>query len=551
MTEAYSGQAGAARDLNDAVAALGAAAREHAAGLQYADTALAAYLGDSTVAVDRTSALSDAIRSAGREARDYTDSVRDAAAATSGLAANLIAANAASGGGWTGGTTSAATAAIIARNIVNSGRTTSNTGDPAVMAALGACSEAAEAGAPAEPGAAGAADSGAASSAREALEHLRRGAGHGQDGTPDHHVHHGIPVHDPPGGSRGGRCGGGRAPRRHQPYTSGTSLYNATEALGGAYGKTFGSYLGLGSSFQADQNMANGGVYGIAGGVLNLAGQGRDAFSNMGVQTIAMIDRGIANMVLNNRMSQVAGALRAASATCARSGTWRQPGRHPAEHGAEPSGARPDLLGTLKGTTGALACTTGFLGKTGLLGPLLAGEAGYRWGDLVLAGGKMPWFLGGKQVGGLSGLAARMRLGTTRRGTDRRRHRQCRGDGDRPVRPGRRRGGGRHRPGRAPGGGGCGAADRGADRHRGTVRLRDQQGKLRDPRGPADGRLPGRDRPVVRRERVAADQQGPLPGSRRAGEPPRPLHRDRGGQKVTVGVPIAELMREGIPARRP
>ena len=52
-------------------------------------------------------------------------------------------------------------------------------------------------------------------------------------------------------------------------------MYNATEALGGAYGKTFGSYLGLGSGFQAAQNQANGGVYGITGGVLNMAGAGQ------------------------------------------------------------------------------------------------------------------------------------------------------------------------------------------------------------------------------------------------------------------------------------
>ena len=202
-------------------------------------------------------------------------------------------------------------------------------------------------------------------------------------------------------------------------YTTGTGLYNATEALGGAYGKTFGSYLGLGSSFQAAQNMANGGVYGITGGVLNLAGQGRDAFSSMGVQTVAMIDRGIAAMVLNNRMGAVGAALAGGT------GDLRSFGDIGANLGdtllnMAPSlpGLGPDMLTGLKGITGALASTTGFLGKTGLLAPMLAAEAGYRWGDLALAGGKMPWFLGGKQVSGLSGVASRMGLGELPMTTD-------------------------------------------------------------------------------------------------------------------------------------
>jgi hypothetical protein len=202
-------------------------------------------------------------------------------------------------------------------------------------------------------------------------------------------------------------------------YTSGSSLYNATEALGGAYGKTFGSYLGLGSSFQAAQNMANGGVYGIAGGVLNLAGQGRDAFSSMGVQTVAMIDRGIASMVLNNRMSQVGQALAGGTQDLRAFGDiGANIGDTLLNMAPSLPGLGPDLLGTLKGATGALASTTGFLGKTGILAPLLAGEAGYRWGDLALAGGKMPWFLGGGQVKGLSGLASRMGLGELPMTTD-------------------------------------------------------------------------------------------------------------------------------------
>ena len=194
-------------------------------------------------------------------------------------------------------------------------------------------------------------------------------------------------------------------------YTSGTSLYNATESLGGAYGKTFGSYLGLGSSFQAAQNMANGGVYGITGGVLNLAGQGRDAFSNMGVQTVAMIDRGIASMVLDNRMQAVGAALAGGTQDLRSFGdVGANIGNTLLNLAPALPGLGPDLLGGLKGITGAASFITGHV-PTPLLGAGLAAEAGYRWGDLALAGGKMPWFLGGKQVGGLSGLASRMGMG--------------------------------------------------------------------------------------------------------------------------------------------
>ena len=195
-------------------------------------------------------------------------------------------------------------------------------------------------------------------------------------------------------------------------YTTGTSLYNATEALGGAYGKTFGSYLGLGSQFQADQNMANGGVYGIMGGVLNLAGQGKNAFGSMGVQTIAMIDRGIADMVLNNRMGAVAGALSGGTSDLRSFGDiGANIGDTLLNMAPALPGIGPDLLGGLKGITGAASWVTGHT-PTGLLGAGLAAEAGYRWGDLVLAGGKMPWFLGGKQFGGMAGLAERLGLGT-------------------------------------------------------------------------------------------------------------------------------------------
>ena len=46
----------------------------------------------------------------------------------------------------------------------------------------------------------------------------------------------------------------------------------------------------------------------------------------------------------------------------------------------------------------------------------LAAEAGYRWGDLALSGGKLPRWLGGGQMGGLAGMAERMGFGQTTEG---------------------------------------------------------------------------------------------------------------------------------------
>jgi hypothetical protein len=196
-------------------------------------------------------------------------------------------------------------------------------------------------------------------------------------------------------------------------YLRGNAMYNAQEALGGAYGnQTFGTMLGLSRNLQNAQNLAQGGVFGIGGGLRDLVGQGSGAFTGMGVQTIAMVDRGIAAMVLHNRMQQVTGAMAGGT------GFLRTFGDIGANIGdtllnLAPNlpGIGPGLIGGLKGITGAAAFATGHIPGP-LLGAGLAAEAGWRWGGPVLGGGKLPGWLGGAKFGGLAGLAERLGLGT-------------------------------------------------------------------------------------------------------------------------------------------
>ena len=91
------------------------------------------------------------------------------------------------------------------------------------------------------------------------------------------------------------------------------AIATTATALGPAYGMTIGSYLGTSGTLGRYQNMARGGVYELAGAGINFANAGSGAFSQMGLSTIAMMDRGAANMLNNYKDRQAAGK---ASATC-------------------------------------------------------------------------------------------------------------------------------------------------------------------------------------------------------------------------------------------
>ena len=168
------------------------------------------------------------------------------------------------------------------------------------------------------------------------------------------------------------------------------ALANTAEALGGAYGVTPGSFMGIGSALQRAQNYAEGGTYGLAGGLLNIAGMGSGAFTQQGIGTLAMMDRGMANLVLGMQQRGTAGKL----ATIMGGGTdyLRQFGDVFGNIGQTFMNVAPnlpgvggDLLSTLQGATGLLRWGSGVV-PGGVLGSALAFEAGTRYGPALIGG---------------------------------------------------------------------------------------------------------------------------------------------------------------------
>jgi hypothetical protein len=168
---------------------------------------------------------------------------------------------------------------------------------------------------------------------------------------------------------------------------------NATaESLGPAYGITTGSYLGIGSALQRYQDLATGGVYELGGAGINLARMGAGTFGQIGLDTIAMLDRGVADMQINMAQRGTMGLLGGLAGKG--TGYLRQFGDIGANLGNIFLGLAPhlpgvgeDYLSLLEGITGALGGGIGFLNQHGLgdvLGAGLAGEAGWRVGKPVV-----------------------------------------------------------------------------------------------------------------------------------------------------------------------
>ena len=88
----------------------------------------------------------------------------------------------------------------------------------------------------------------------------------------------------------------------------GQGIYAAGESLGGAYGVTPGSRSGWAAATRTPRTRRPAACTGSAAAhalASSGTGQGAPRAGGMGVQTIAMVDRGIANMVLHDRMKQV------------------------------------------------------------------------------------------------------------------------------------------------------------------------------------------------------------------------------------------------------
>ena len=356
--------------------------------------------------------VTEALTRRGAAARDAAAAVRDAA-----LADALSGTQPANAGMWST-TTSDATAALIARNIVRSGGTTSNTGDPAVAAALGALLGG---GGSVVGGASGGGGGGGG---------LLTAGGYadkitGTVGRVLPAIHYitmavaELAATVVPAAVALGSAGFVGLQGGQQMYTRISAINDVMQSLGGAYGGTTGSFLGLQPKLQQLQNYAQGGTYEIAGAGINLVKSGvGSAFGQQGVQTIAMIDRGIADM--QNNLAARGGGQQLGALFGGGTGYLRQFGDIGSNLGNIILGMAPHLPGVgedwlagLEGVTGGVAGGIGLLNKTHLgnvLGGGMAAEAGWRLGTPLLG-------LAGKGLGGLGGLAARLGMGSVAEGT--------------------------------------------------------------------------------------------------------------------------------------
>ena len=188
------------------------------------------------------------------------------------------------------------------------------------------------------------------------------------------------------------------------------AISTTATALGPAFGQTVGSYLGTSGTLGRYQEMARGGVYELAGAGINFANLGGGAFSQMGLSTLAMVDRGAADMLINYRNRQKAG--KSAGDLMGGGTEWlRRYGDLFSNLGSTVLNLAPyepglggDVLNTLVGGTGFLKQMTQDIPGP-ILGGIMAAEGGMRWGKAALGGkGLLGRVLGLRKVGGLGGL---------------------------------------------------------------------------------------------------------------------------------------------------
>lgn len=167
------------------------------------------------------------------------------------------------------------------------------------------------------------------------------------------------------------------------------SIYSVGESLGPSLGTTTGQFLGGGNALQQAQNLAGGGVYELLGGGINIAKTSASgAFAQLGLNTVAMLDRAMASIVKDFQGGM---GDRLAGLVSGGTGYLQQFGDILGNIGGTFLNVAPnlpgvggDLLSTLQGITGGLRATTGWLGSA--LGPILSFEAGSRWGPALVGG---------------------------------------------------------------------------------------------------------------------------------------------------------------------
>jgi len=170
----------------------------------------------------------------------------------------------------------------------------------------------------------------------------------------------------------------------------GKAVFNTAESLGGSLGMTTGKAWGLKTSYlQNAQDIATGLATQMAGAAVNIIGSPGTggAFAQLGLNTDAMVARFMATLTEHFQKGGLGGKL--SGLVTGGTGYLQQFGDTLANMGNTFTNLAPnlpgvggDLLGLLSGGTGALSHLTGWLG--GAAGPLLAGEAGFRWGPGIV-----------------------------------------------------------------------------------------------------------------------------------------------------------------------
>ena len=194
--------------------------------------------------------------------------------------------------------------------------------------------------------------------------------------------------------------GGELASRRYE------ALNTVQEALGGSVNQTAASFVGLKSNLQAAQNAANTGVWELAGAAINSLTGKTQGFTQMGTNTIAMLDtfgakatlafKGGAGQEIQGLVGQGTHYLQQFGQIAGNIGTTFL---HVAPN---LPGVGGDLISTLQGATKAASWATGVL-PGGILGTALSAEAGARYGPTIV--GALGAALG-KAPGGILGTAA-------------------------------------------------------------------------------------------------------------------------------------------------
>ncbi|HSR23475.1 MAG TPA: hypothetical protein VLW53_07980, partial [Candidatus Eisenbacteria bacterium] len=193
-------------------------------------------------------------------------------------------------------------------------------------------------------------------------------------------------------------------------YGRAKAISAAAGSIGPAYGQSVSSYIGTSGALGRYQDQARGGVYDLAGLGISFLNSGKGTFGQFGTDTLAMIDRGAADMLINYQARQASGG--GLGGMLGDGSKWlRRYGDLGSNLGDVLMNMAPYEAGiggdVLQGLVGA----TGFLKQASqdipgpLLGALMAVEGGHRWGKAALSGeGLLGRVLGLGKAGGIGGL---------------------------------------------------------------------------------------------------------------------------------------------------